>query len=157
MPAALKYAQENITRFCDFHVLRVVAAAQTDRADDLIAILDRVPATDHDESRRVGDAMKQRRIVLDELPPLMRRDAETDRGECLVLGNLQRQFRGAVHPQEHLQITAFVGDRDTHDETKLRRLAGGTRDCGLGRFGSDAHFGETGHVFSFVVAEMVAR
>ena len=55
-----------------------------------------------------------RRIVLDELPPLMRRDAETDRGECLVLENLQRQFRGAVHPQEHLQITAFVGDRDTH-------------------------------------------
>src|SRR5271154_5130894 len=51
------------------HILAVVPAAQSDRADNLAFERDGKTAAEHHEARRMGDAMQERRIILDEFEP----------------------------------------------------------------------------------------
>src|SRR5579875_375577 len=99
-------------RFRDFHILRVVAAAHADAAHDLPVDLDRVAAAEHDQPRVVDDALMQRWIVLDEVPPAIGGETEADGGVGFVLRDAHAEQGGAIHTRERLQHAALVADRD---------------------------------------------
>ena len=71
----------------------------------------------------------ERRIVLDEVEPAMRRNAERNGGVGLVLRDIDAQQRRAVHPAERLLHAGFVDDGDDHRHADLGRLGlGGAED-----------------------------
>ena len=117
---------------------RVVAAAKADRADHVAFQHDRKPAAEHDEPRRVGDAVQERGIVLDEFEPGVGRHRKGGGGVGLVLRDLDRQFGRPVHAREGLEIAGLVGDGDAHLELELDGLFRRGRDRLLRRFGVDA-------------------
>src|SRR3954469_959334 len=121
--AARVSAERGQRRLGHLLVFAVVAAAHADPADDLVADRDRVAAAEHDEAidarRR---AVRQRRVVLDEVVPAVRRHAEADGGVGLVLRDLHAQQRRTVHAAERLQYAVVVDDGDHERLAELGRL-----------------------------------
>jgi hypothetical protein len=105
-----------------------VAAADADAADDLVAGTQGIAAAEGNQPVHVAHATKERRVIFDEVVPLVRGKAETDRGVRLILSDLYAEQRCAVHAAEPLQDAAFVADGGHHGHADLNRLALGGID-----------------------------
>ena len=69
-PTSDRLPEHGQTALRDLHVLRVVATADPDRADDSVIDLDReAAAEDHQTVNTADGALGERRIVLDEVVP----------------------------------------------------------------------------------------
>src|SRR3984885_10106809 len=84
--------------------------AQPDRPDNFSIHLNGKPSTPRRHTRKRWDAGQKRRVALDKVEKVLRRDAEQS---CvrLVLGHLSGRDRGAIHPAECLEIAAVVENR----------------------------------------------
>src|SRR6202521_5357441 len=106
-----------------------MTAAHADGTDDLITDLDWIPSTEDDESvDSGGGAGGQRGIILDEVVPLVSRQAEAGSGIRLVLGNLNAQQRGAVHARQRLEHARLIDDGNDHRCSDLEGLSLGGSD-----------------------------
>ncbi|HEX2105025.1 MAG TPA: hypothetical protein VHF51_15315 [Solirubrobacteraceae bacterium] len=92
-----------------------MAAADADAAHQLAVDGDRVAAAEDHEPVDAGRrAVRERRVVLDEVVPAVRRHPEADRRVRLVLRDLDAEQRRAVHAPERLEHAAVVDDGDHH-------------------------------------------
>src|SRR3546814_8011306 len=96
-----------------------MAPADTDTADDMVAFTDGISSPEDRQPRRMRNPVKQRGIVLDELPPLVGGHPEGNGGECLVLRAVQSHLGGPIHAQKRLQVACIVDDGDAGHTTNL--------------------------------------
>src|SRR5579883_1368108 len=107
----------------NLHILGIVAAADADAADDALSGLDGITAAKDDQAVSFDDTEPQGFIALDEIEPLVRRQArEANRRIRLVLGNLYAQEWRAVHPLERFERATLIAYRDNHSLAHCLRL-----------------------------------
>src|SRR3984957_6974837 len=115
-----------------------MAAAQADRANHLALELDWKSTAKDGQAWRVRDAVQEWRIVLDEVEPGVRRHGKRRGRVGLVVRDVDRKLRRAVHAEESLDIAGLVGDGDAHLEFEFGRLLCRRRDRLLSCFGVNA-------------------
>src|ERR1700760_3194975 len=115
-----------------------MAAAQPDRPNDLAIELDWKSTAKDGQAWRVRDPVQQWRIILDEVEPRMRRHRKRRGGVGLVMRDVDRKLRRAVHAKKSLDIAGLVGDRDAHLKFQFGRLLRRRRDRFFSCFGVNA-------------------
>src|SRR5437899_1623139 len=106
----IRYERQGCSRAIDV-VLHRGRSAHPDRADDFSVHLNRKPSTPRRHTRKRGHSGQKRRVALDKVEKVLRRDAEQSRVR-LVLRNLDAKDRGRIHPAKGLEVATVVEDRD---------------------------------------------
>src|SRR5438105_7622225 len=97
-----------------------MAAAHANATHYLAVNLQRIAATEDDQPVDAGGgATRQRRVVLDELVPGVRRQPEAGRGVRLVLRHLDTEQWRPIHATERFEDAALVDDGNDERVTHL--------------------------------------